>query len=482
MKTGSIREWVIRLPAWLTGILGVLALAFLVTKLGGEPAGAMSAWLLALHPWYLRYASEARGYSFLLLMVPVILLVWLRAIRENLWRWWLAFGACQFLVLWVYPAAIYILVVLNGLTALWLARESGRQPGDTRFRRWLAANLMAAIPAIQMMLPLVPQLLNYLRTAPEARQPLKLSWLLDTSSSLLVGAGWNKSGSPNSPYIELAPRAQEHLLLFSALLAVFAVAAIVGVFRMVRWSRPQGTIVAVTLLAPAALAAGIAKATNQWLFEWYLIYLLPGLVAAIAIGVCGHARGASRFPWRIAAAAGLLLAYAGFSQPIRDRICREPMDPIKEVVKSMRGTLKPTAQSGGARLTASFPNHLSYYDPHAQRLKTAADLQQAMRDSDKQRKPLYVTAYHPWGVVFGSPDVWRLFYESGLFVDFVVHHGMDNIQDRVVARYQPGAIEGFDVEAFLRSNEAVPNPMQPPIEYPRKPTSAETSSSPARGQ
>jgi hypothetical protein len=156
------------------------------------------------------------------------------------------------------------------------------------------------------------------------------------------------------------------------------------------------------------------------------------------------------------------------------------MDPIKEVVQSMRGTLKPTAQSGGARLTASFPNRLSYYDPHAQRLKTAADLQQAMRDSDQQRKPLYVTAYHPWGVVFGSPDVWRLFYESGLFVDFVVHHGMDNIQDRVVARYQPGAIEGFDVEAFLRSKEAVPNPMQPPITFPRKPTSAETS--PARDQ
>jgi hypothetical protein len=56
----------------------------------------LSAWLLAVHPWFLRYASEARGYSVLLLMVPVILLVWLRATRENRWRWWLAFGASQF--------------------------------------------------------------------------------------------------------------------------------------------------------------------------------------------------------------------------------------------------------------------------------------------------------------------------------------------------------------------------------------------------
>jgi hypothetical protein len=129
---------------------------------------------------------------------------------------------------------------------------------------------------------------------------------------------------------------------------------------------------------------------------------------------------------------------------------------------SMRGTLTPTAESGRNRRTASFPNHLSYYDPHVQRVRTAADLQKVMRDSDEQGKPLYVTAYHPWGVVFGSPDVWRLFYESGLFVDFVVHHGMDNAQDRVVARYQPGAIEGFDLEEFLRSNKSVPNPLGPP--------------------
>jgi hypothetical protein len=112
--------------------------------------------------------------------------------------------------------------------------------------------------------------------------------------------------------------------------------------------------------------------------------------------------------------------------------------------------LKPTAESGSERLTASFPGHLSYYDPHVRRLKTAADLQEAMLSSDRTGKPLTVTAYHPWGVVFRSPDLWRLFYESGLFVDFAIHRGMENTSDRVVGRYQPGAIVGFCVEDFLR--------------------------------
>jgi Dolichyl-phosphate-mannose-protein mannosyltransferase len=465
----QIREWVLRLPAWLAGISAVLVLAIFVAKIGGELAGVTSAWLLALHPWFLRYSSEARGYTLLLLLVPGMLLFWLRATRENLWRWWLGLGACQFLVLWVYPAAIYILVILNGLTAWWLIREWIGRSGDTRFRRWLAANLMAAIAATQALLPLVPQLLNYLKTAPEARQPLTRSWLIELSSNLLVGMGWNKSASLDSPYVELAPQAHAHPVVFALLLALVAVSIVVGIVRATRWRWPQGMIVVLTLLVPAATAAAVAKASNQWLFEWYLIYLLPGLLALAAIGICGNGVLSFKLPWRVIAACGILLIYAGFSEPIRSPICSRPFDPIKEVVMAMRGTLKPTAQSGRERLTASFPNHLSYYDPHVQRLKSPTDLWDAMQRPDSEQKTLYVTAHHPWGAVFGYPELWRLFYESGLFVDFVVHHGLENVEDRVVARYQPGALAEFDIKEFLRGKHPVPNPLQPPTAYVKKP-------------
>ena len=463
-----MREWVIRLPAWLAGISAVLVLAVLVARIGGELAGVTSAWLLAFHPWFLRYSSEARGYSLLLLLVPGLLLFWLKATRENRWRWWLGFGTCQFQILWVYPPAIYILVVLNSLTAWWLTRAWTRQPGDTRVRRWIAVNLMAGMAAAQAMLPLVPQLLNYLKTAPEARQPLTQSWLIELSSNLLVGVGWNKSASLDSPYLELAPQANAHPVIFASLIALLAVAIVIGTVRTIRWMWPQGLIVVLTLLVPAAMAAAVAKASHQWLFEWYLIYLLPGLVALVSLGAGGQGAPSLKLPWRIMAAAGLLLLYAGFSASIRGPICNRPLDPIKEVVMSMRGTLKPTARSERERLTASFPNHLSYYDPHVQRLKTAADLQKAMERADNEHKTLYVTAYHPWGAVFGQPELWRLFYESGLFVDFAVHHGMENVEDRIVARYHPGALAEFEIEEFLRGSHAVPNPLQPPTAYNKK--------------
>jgi hypothetical protein len=91
-----------------------------------------------------------------------------------------------------------------------------------------------------------------------------------------------------------------------------------------------------------------------------------------------------------------------------------------------------------------------------------------MQRADSERKALYVTAYHPWGVVFGCPDLWRLLYESGLFVDFVVHHGTENVEDRVVARYQPGALAEFNIEEFLRGGHPIPNPLQPPTAYVKK--------------
>ena len=197
---------------------------------------------------------------------------------------------------------------------------------------------MAAIPATQMMLPLVPQLLNHLRTAPEARQPLKLSWLIETSSNLLVGASWNKSGSLNSPYVELATRSTEHPVLFVSLLAVLGFAAIAGILRLTRWRWPQGAIVAFTLLIPAVIEADVAKVTNEWLFEW-LIYLLPGSSPWFPSAWRPH--GAFKLPWRIVAATGFLLAYAGFSEPVRKRICQKPLDPIKEVVMSMQRHLEP---------------------------------------------------------------------------------------------------------------------------------------------
>jgi hypothetical protein len=41
--------------------------------------------------------------------------------------------------------------------------------------------------------------------------------------------------------------------------------------------------------------------------------------------------------------------------------------------------------------------------------------------------------------------------------------------DRAIARYAPGSVNDFDLEAFLLGRETVPNPNLPPLEFPGKP-------------
>ena len=82
---------------------------------------------------------------------------------------------------------------------------------------------------------------------------------------------------------------------------------------------------------------------------------------------------------------------------------------------------------------------------------------------------------HPWAAAFEVPRLWRLFNESGLFTDYVYFKGLDRTNDRVVANYQPGSVRSFDLAAFLRGREAVPNPNLPPLEFPNKPTIYQTT-------
>ena len=77
-------------------------------------AGVLAAWLLALHPWHIRFTSEARGYSLLRCIIPIVPYFWIRAIRQNEWRWWLLYSGSQFALIYCYPGSLYVLIVLNG--------------------------------------------------------------------------------------------------------------------------------------------------------------------------------------------------------------------------------------------------------------------------------------------------------------------------------------------------------------------------------
>lgn len=467
-----MKEWVVRLPAWVGGVAAVALLALLLRQLGLPRAGVVAAWLLALHPWFIRYASEARGYSLLMAFIPLCLLCWLHALRRNSWPRWLAFGAAQFALIYCYPGGAYILVVLNLLTLGWLGWQARRTRDFTTLGRWFAVNCLAGIVAVQLMLPLVPQLREYLKTE-EARQPLTTEWFQNTASYFFVGAPWTKTYRLDSPHPELWPHVAGHPVLFGLTAGVLLLSGLLGYFLLFRRKWPDAPVVAATLLLPGFVSLIVAKLNYQWLFEWYLIYLLPAFAAGIAVGAdwigrrlenqTGH-RWTGMLPALV-----LLAAYAACSQPFRHWYCTRALEPVKEATLAIRETLDPNDPRHQDRLTGVFLGKAWYYDPHAHHLKTPEEFAALMQRADQENKPLFIMAPHPWAVAFNAAPLWRLFHEAGLFTDYQTFLGFDQTHIRVVARYVPGSVRDLDLAAFLRGRDAVPNVTQPPLEHPEKP-------------
>jgi mannosyltransferase len=66
-------EAALRLPSVLAGALAVLPLAAVATRIGGVPAGLMTALLLALSAIQIHHAQQARGYAVLFLAAAMAL-------------------------------------------------------------------------------------------------------------------------------------------------------------------------------------------------------------------------------------------------------------------------------------------------------------------------------------------------------------------------------------------------------------------------
>src|SRR4029077_4899884 len=121
-------------------------------------------------------------------------------------------------------------------------------------------------------------------------------------------------------YMELYPWAASHPILFAGLAGLSLVLLAAGTRRLfVGGTVPA--LLALALLLPAPIAYAISVAGRQHLFEWYLLFLLPGVVAATALGLDGLRLTLSRN--KIGEVAGVLLVagliggYVAYTTPQR---------------------------------------------------------------------------------------------------------------------------------------------------------------------
>lgn len=371
---GEVREIPLRLPAYLAGVLSIAVIGILGVQCGSTFTGLMAAAFTALHPWHIRYSTEARAYGLVLLFAALALLALYLALQRKEWRWWILFAFAQFAYLYAYPAAIYLAVGLN-LVALVALTWKDR----ARIPRLLLAGLLSVMLLAQTFGPAVPQLLEALGDRVTLRGGIPASWWVDIGSYFSFGMPWFNHAPESSinPAFVSAPAFAFIGLAFVLALVVF------GSFQLIR-NGLAGAVLVIGSLLSVPLAWLHCTISGNILHFWYVIFALPFVILVFARGLPLSGRFA--MPITVIAFGSWLLV----SQiPLRKYLAH-PKEDFREVITEMRGAVHPQYTNAGSTLTAGFWTEAGVYDPELLPIFTAAEFEDWLADAQKA-EAAYVT-------------------------------------------------------------------------------------------
>ncbi len=421
-----------RFPAWVFGTAAIAATALFLWRLGFAGAGVLAAGMLALHPWQLRYASEARGYSLLLLCLPLVLWATLAVLHRGTWRNWIALGAAQVMLLWVYPGGALILGVLGlGIgVALLRAAQSGVQ-----LQRFAVTSLLAG--ALWWIL-MGPNLLMLMWHIDFKDDPLTRSFIVQTVAHLWVGTAWSFRHAPEH-YAELRDVATAAPVLFKLALWGTLAAVVAGAGRLAA-RRGVGVLLLCALVIPAPLTLLYAHVTETRTYEWYVIFALPSAVILFSLGV-----EALRFlvpePRAQRALAGVGLAavltgYAWLTHDVRASLRANPIQHTRDAVLLTRPNLDPFSEENARITTASFARIPFYYDPLVRFVGEPDDLRELMERADAEGTPLFVNYGRPSLARTRFPAMMAMVADETLFVPVAEFWGFEPRGMMRVYRYR----------------------------------------------
>ncbi len=451
-------ETAFRMPAFLAALLAIPAWGLFGRRLGLRAGALLLMLLLAVHPWFVRYGSEGRGYAFVLLLFPLHLAAALEAFRTGRWCWWMASGALLVLLLFSWPGIALPLAALqlSWLLVLWgsgRSSPSGSLAASTGLRQWLVANLCSGCVIGTLLAPCLLQ--SLVSEFEYAKGEMNLRYLGNFLTHLTVGQVWfgPKTGMPPSETF-LPLEMQPWLGRTSSLLVIAAVLFLAGLGVGKSWMRntkactvPRLALAAMTaailvLLGPVLLAPGLLR--GAYLFDWYFIWFLPVLLLTAAFGA-----ESLRSKLRHAVMPALWLACAFHALAHLRRLRDFPVQPMRESVVLMRGHSGFHAADARGALTAHINQMATIYDPQCYevtdlRTEDPADpgLENLMAAADRSGRTLYVNVGLPFAARLNYPELMAKLDQPGLFEETAIARGQELGIDHVIYRYRRGAASG----------------------------------------
>ncbi|MDJ0789998.1 MAG: glycosyltransferase family 39 protein [Myxococcota bacterium] len=435
-----VSETAVRLPAYLAGLGAVVAVALLLRRMGQPLAGALAATALSLHPWLVRYASEARGYAFLVLLVPLLVWLLLRALERGSWPRWLLFGFAQFLLVWTWPPMAITLIVLNAAAVLALAGLYGSpRTAPVPWTRWALACTAAGLLFLQLMLGALVQLGAYVE---RESLPFDRMWFVNLGGHLLAGVSY---GPDRPDYHDLVEVASVWPRTFPLWAALTGLAALLGVAAGLLAGRVRA-LCTLALLLPGPILVGFAVSQGSFLNHWYLLFALPGLAIFLATGLTLPARWEGTAPRAVAfgLCALWLAGFVAFTTPAREALRGGSLQPMRESVAITRPLRDPNAPENERILTVAIQRPPDYYDPRVEWVLRPEALYALMRRADAEGLPLWVNTGRPGLARKRVPELVALIEDADLFTPVARLPGFEPRGVRLLYRYRRGSIDQAD--------------------------------------
>ncbi|MED5584832.1 MAG: hypothetical protein VYB61_00625 [Verrucomicrobiota bacterium] len=434
------KESLLRVPAFLFGLGSVIALGYLLAVIGYRRAAIGAMFLLVFHPWYLRHACEARGYSIALCLAPLTLTFLIKALRRGRLCYWCVFGIMQFLLFYAYPGTIYILVAMNMAALLYIwrnSRELDRADQVILSTRWFSSCTFSALPVLIMMAPNLPQMRAYLERS-RAQGELTANWIVDNLSYLATGMPWKawEIGNPNCLYLSETPA------LSLVILIAFYGLLILGALRL---CRPGYRWLLITLCLPYLLMLSHSILGKVLLYHWYSVIQLPFAICLVALGLERLSRRIQSI--RLRTQAGLLLVvvallpYSAFTGAQRKLQRDQSVEPLRESVSMTRQVLNPVHSGIDDAITVQFCMITPGYDPTSYIIKrkytpdVAQKLHSLLKKADQSSSPLHVNIGQIALARLQWPELMEILENQELFKALPPLYGLQPGCNRYIFKY-----------------------------------------------
>ncbi len=432
---GEFAEWAYRMPSFVAGLGTLLLLGLLGHQLGAPGMGLVAAWIMAFHPWHIRYATEGRGYSLMLFFLLLSVMALLAAQQQGRWRWWLLFALSQALTLLAFPGALYAVAALGLFFGGHFLLQSNFVDRWPLLMRFGVAQVASAMLFLQIYAPSIPQVRTYLKRD-IAQGTMGLAWVQDIWAHLVSGLQWTTGGMAGSHKgLGLSDLAAIDPLAFGFLAAGLPLLTVLGLIGAWRGGLARGGVVAVALVGPV-LAFVHNNASGNFLFSWYLIFALPFLIMAWGsvpelLPIWG-ARG--RFALQILGGFALVAFFAMGTRHARSVIQTIPRQPMRDAVELVRGKSWSSQPEIWTLVLGTSAGQILAYDPLAIEVRSAAELDALCERARSLGRSLYVYDSGREKLRATQPELaWRL-ERSGDFEEIANVQGLEEMFSYHVSR------------------------------------------------